>query len=369
MATKQSNSKSSGLATTMAELLSKTSASIKGFTRGQRIQAKLVEIGPKYAIFDVGGKSEGLLFDSYYAEARDLVSTLKPGQSVEATVIEPETADGSVLLSLRQAAQGMFWDNLEKAMQDDEAVNVIVRSASTRGLGVEIDGVSAFIPYSQIGKKQIVNLDNLVGKRIKAKVLELDRSKRRVLLSEKAVSEEKEIRQTQEALTHVKEGVVYEGIVTEVTSFGAFIKIIIESETGMTPVEGLVHVSELSWQKVKDPSDFVAEGDSVKVKVLGTTSGKLALSVKQAQDDPWTKVSETYKVDQQLTGKVIRHSDFGTFVELEPGLEGLIHITKIPPATKLTSGQDLEVYIEEIDAENRKISLGLVLTAKPVGYK
>ena len=356
-------------ATTMEELLVKSGSLVKGFKKGEKIKAKLIEIGPKFAIFDVGGKSEGILFESYFAEARDLVSTLKPGDIVDATVMEPETADGTVLLSLRHAANDMFWDNLEKAEEDDLVVTVLVRSANTRGLGVEIDGLSAFIPSSQVGKKNLENLDSLIGQRIKAKVLEIDKSKRRVLLSEKAVSEEKEIRLTQAALENVVEGEIYDGVVTVVTPFGAFVKINIKSKDSTIAIEGLVHVSELSWQKVKDPSEIVTEGDKIKVNVIGKKDGKVALSVKHATADPWTKVGQKYKQEQRFKGKVVRSSDFGTFVELEPGVEGLVHITKIPPTVKLIQGSAVDVYIEEVDSDNRKISLGLVLTSKPVGYK
>lgn len=362
---KQTQTNSNGSkALTMEELLAKA-APIKGFSRGQRIEATLIEVGKNYATFDVGGKSEGILYDSYLGEARDLLSSLKPGDKVNAVVMDPETPDGTVLLSLRHAASDKFWESLEEAYEKDMPVVVMGRSASTKGVTVDLDALTAFIPLSQIGKKHLKNLDDLIGKRFKAKIIDVDKARKRVLLSEKAVSEEKELGEIKDAINTLPEGTICEGIVRELTSFGAFVEIKVKDIT----VEGLVHVSELSWLKIKHPSEILEEGQTIKVKVIGLREGKLALSLKQATTDPWEEASGKYSADQKLTGKVIRNSDYGTFVELEPGIEGLIHITKIPPATKLTPGQEVNVYVEEVDASNRKISLGLVLTSKPVGYR
>ena len=135
------------------------------------------------------------------------------------------------------------------------------------------------------------------------------------------------------------------------------------------PIEGLVHVSEFSWGKIEKPSDVVSEGKEVVVKVIDIADGKLSLSFKQAQKDPWEEVEKKYKKEAKVKGKVIRRSDFGIFVELEPGVEGLIHMTKIPPGEKFEEGQEVNVYLEEIDGKKRKISLGLILTRKPIGYK
>lgn len=363
MSSKQT--KTSGKPSTMEELLASTKTVIKGLKRGDKVQAKLIEKGPKFATFNVGGKSEGILYESYFSEARDLISGLKPGDIVTATVMDPETKDGSVLLSLRQAAQEKFWDELSAAQEKSLPIWVYVRSANSKGLSVEIDNYSGFIPLSQIGKKTFANLDELTGKRIKVKVLEADKSRHKIVLSERAVSEQKEIEEANEALKLVEEGKVYEGVVRQLTSFGAFVEIPVKENK----VEGLVHLTELAWNKVKDASEVVKEGQKVTVKVIGLRDGKLALSMKQAQADPWEEVSKKYPVDTKLKAKIVRTSDFGAFAELEPGIEGLIHITKIPPATRLSTGDPVDVYIEEVDAANHKISLGLVLTSKPIAYK
>ena len=168
-----------------------------------------------------------------------------------------------------------------------------------------------------------------------------------------------------EALKKIKEGEIYDGIVTTVAPFGAFVKI----KIGKASLEGLVHVSELSFTKVNFPGDVVSEGDKVKVRVLASRDGKLAFSIKQAQKDPWSEVEDKFKPEAKVTGKVVRISDFGVFVELTPGVEGLIHITKIPPTHKLALGQEVKCNIEEINVKDKRIALGLVLTTAPVGYK
>lgn len=346
---------------------------IKGFKRGDKIEARLTELGKKTATFDVGGKSEGILYDVYFDEARDYLSKMKPGDSVTAMVIDPETPDGSVLLSLRQAANEVMWESLEAARDHNDPISVLVRAVTPKGISVDVSSnISAFIPLTQIGKKTAANLDSFLGRSIKARVLETDKARRRILLSEKAVSEERELALEKRTIDQLTDGGIYDGVVRELTPFGAFVEIVVpptEENDREMKLEGMVHVSEISWQKVKEPAEVLEEGEKVEVKYLGLRDGKLAFSIKQAAADPWSKVEEKYAIDQRLKGKVVRSSDFGTFVEIEPGVEGLIHITKIPPATKLTMSQEVEVYIEEIDEANRKISLGLVLTTKPVGYK
>lgn len=355
--------------TTMEELLARTGFQIRSFTRGQKVEAKLIRIADRAAFFDVGGKSEGIVANADFDEAKDYIKTLKEGDSVTATVIAPEANDGSILLSLRSTMSDSLWEKFEEVKKEQKALNVTGKHASDAGVTVEVDSVNGFIPMSQIGRKAAKNPEGFVGKVFAVKVIEVDKRRARIVFSEKAVSEEAEMKSIEEAIKDAKEGEVYDGIVTTVSKFGAFVKIEIDAKGKKIPVEGLVHVSEISWDKVESPSDRLSEGDKVKVKMLGTRDGKLSLSIKQAQKDPWGDVEKKYQKDAKVKGKIVRTSDFGVFVELEPGVEGLLHITKIPHETKLNVGDSVNVYVEEVDARNRKVSLGMVLTAKPVGYK
>jgi small subunit ribosomal protein S1 len=197
----------------------------------------------------------------------------------------------------------------------------------------------------------------------------LDRNKQRIVLSEKAVSEKDQIALHEKAQEEVKEGEFYEGIIKQVTNFGIFVEIEVKVNKKSVRVEGLVHVSEMSWEKTSDPLKNFNVGDKVKVRSIKSKDGKLSFSIKQAKEDPWEKIEQKYPIEKQFSGRVVRNSSFGTFVELESGVEGLVHVTKIPPGTDLTPGKTVECYVEEVNREERRISLGLVLTSKPVGYK
>lgn len=353
----------------MAELLAGAKKKVQQFTKGQRVSARLLGKSPNVLIFDIGGKSEGLVKEKGFTDAREFIETLKVGDSVMATVLVPETREGTTILALKDAMRDISWKKLEEAKASGEEVPVFGKGVSTSGFVVDVSGIEGFIPTSQLGKEVAVSPQDLVGKYFKAKVIEIDKVNNKVVLSEKEVSEAGDIALSKKALASVKEGEVYDGVVTTVASFGAFVKIEVPVKKEKAHIEGLVHVSELSYSKVNLPSDVVKEGDKVKVRVLAAREGKLALSIKQALKDPWSEVTEKYKAEDKVTGKCVRISDFGAFIELTPGVEGLVHITKIPPAHRLEVGQEVKCIIEEVNVKDKRIALGLVLTSVPVGYK
>ncbi len=363
MKTTQTSSKS-GI--TMAELLAKSKrAKVVNFTKGQRVEATILSKSPGMVVFDIGGKSEGLVKEKGYTDAKEYIGTLKVGDKVLATVLVPETSEGTTILALKDAIRDGSWIELDRALKNGDSVPVLGKAVNPSGFVVDALGVEGFIPTSQMGKEAAAVAQNLIGKYFKAKVMEVDKLNRKVVLSEKEISEAGDIALAKKALKDIKEGDVYEGVVTTIAPFGAFVKI----KVGKASLEGLVHVSEISYKKVALPADVLKVGDEVKVKVLASHVGKLALSMKQAQKDPWSDVESKYKADQKITGKVVRISDFGVFVELEPGVEGLIHITKIPPTQKITVGSEVRCTIEEVNVKDKRIALGLVLTSIPLGYK
>lgn len=349
----------------MADLLKSAKLGVSSLSQGQKVRGKVVSKNATSLILDIGAKSEGIVAEKAFAEARDFISKLNVGDEITATVIFPETRDGSILLSLRDAISSASWEKLLKAQSDGLAVVVLAKIVTNSGISVDAEGVSGFIPSSQLGKEASKEPQNLVGKYFKAKVIEIDRQKNKLVLSEKEVSEAEDIKNIKNELEKLKIGDVFDGKVTTVANFGCFVEIVSDK----TKLEGLVHVSELAWSKVSSPQSFVKVGDKVKVSILGVKAGKLALSIKQAQADPWGEVEKKFKKDDKVSGTVVKQTDFGVFVELEPGIEGLVHITKIPPAKKFEAGETVNCYIEEVDAKKRKISLGLVLTSIPVGYK
>lgn len=351
---------------TMAELLAKMGSKVASFTVGQKVKAKILNINPHSLVLDIGAKSEGIVAEKAFAEARDLIKNLKVGDEINATIIVPEAKDGTILLSLRQASHDALWEKLENEFKAEKEINVVVKSTNPSGVTVEVEGLIGFIPSSQLGKEVSEDLEDLVGKVLKVRIIEINKDANKILFSEKEVSEKESLKASKEALAKIKIGEVYGGKVTTVANFGCFVKLDLGKEINL---EGLVHVSELSWGKVGNPSEVVKVGDEIKVKVLDVKGGKIALSLKQAEKDPWELVEEKYKVDTKVKGKVVRVSDFGVFVELEKGIEGLIHITNIPPGEKLVNGKEVNCYVQEVDPKNKKLSLGLVLTSKPVNYK
>lgn len=361
--------KSTSSEPTMAELLARAKNKVQTFTKGQRIAACVLSKSDNLVIFDIGGKSEGLVKEKGYTDAKEYIEGLKVGDSVSVTILVPESRDGTIVLGLKDAMRDVSWIKLEEAKKSGEAVPVFGKGVGTAGFVIDVMGIEGFIPTSQMGKEITGNAQNLVGKYFKAKVMEVDKMNKKVVLSEKEVSEAGNIALIKEALKKIKEGEIYEGVVTTVAPFGAFVKIEVPLKKEKAEVEGLVHVSELSFSRVNLPSDVIHEGDKVQVKVLAAHEGKLALSVKQAKKDPWEGVEKKYKSEDKVTGKIVRVSDFGAFVELEPGVEGLIHITQIPPAYKLTTGQEVKCTVEEVNMKDKRIALGLVLTTAPVGYK
>jgi small subunit ribosomal protein S1 len=225
-----------------------------------------------------------------------------------------------------------------------------------------------------LGREWEGNLPAVVGKTMWVRVLEVDRAQNRLVLSEKAVSEAEEIEERKIALGAVKVGGDYEATVVGVVPFGVFAEIMLDREAKgeeQIHLEGLIHISELSWEKVDDVAKVVKVGDKIKVQVIGIDeeNGKLALSVKRLTEDPWGVVQKKYKVDSKHTGVVVKVAPYGVLVRLEKGIEGLIHASKMPGDTAFVEGQKVEVFVESVDLEKRRLSLGVVLTAKPVGYK
>jgi len=356
----------------MDELLKKSKTQIKTFKIGDRLKAKFIESSSSSATFDIGGKSEGLVSERSFDEVKKFIETLKKGDEVDAFVTDVETKEGHVRLSIKDHVLGNLWQTLDKAKKEGGEISVHVLKVLDSGLIVSVEaGLTGFIPVSQLGEEAAKKGQKLLNSILRVKVIEVSSDTNRLVFSEKAVSEAEELELEMKALTKIKEGEVYKGSVTNLTDFGAFVKIQILVSKNKISVEGLVHISELSWEKISDPSAKLSVGDEVEVRVLEVdpSDHKLSLSVKQAITDPWDDIEEKYSSEQQVGGVVTKKSNFGVFVQLEPGVEGLIHMTKIPPSKSIKPGDNINVFVEEVDAKDRKISLRPVLATKPVGYK
>jgi len=379
LAAKQKNKTKSATSTgdlreplSMEDLLAKAGLQIKSFQEGDEIEATVTDVSHQTVMFNIGGKSEGILTGPLYDEVRELARNLSEGDKVIATVVDAETREGYVRLSLKQYAVNAQWDELKKAQKENSALSATVKSVNDKGVVVSLgNGMIGFVPLSHVGKDALEKGDKLVDTEVKLKIVEIDPKRGRVVLSEKAVSEADQLELEAKAMAKLKEGEVYKGEVTQLTNFGAFVKIDVEVSKKIVSIEGLVHISEISWDKVEKTENRLSVGDSVEVRIIevGREAGRVSMSIKQAKKDPWDDVVKKYPVDSKHAGKVVKQSSFGIFVELEPGVEGLLHMTKIPPGSEFKKGQEVQVYIEEVDASERKIALGLVLTTKPLAYK
>lgn len=363
---------------TMEELLSATNYTLNVPQRGQTIKGRITAIGRKSMTVDTGGKTEGIVADKEFDVAKDYITALTVGDDIEAQVVSEENNQGQVLLSLKQAAFDARWDYFAQAMDKDEVLEAKGVDVNKGGLIVLVNGVRGFVPSSQFGKELVGKYMQLRGKTIKVKAIEVDREKNRLIFSERHVSEADEIAQKSQALDAVKVNEVYEGVVSGVMPFGLFVTVEVplsEAETtdGETKgqVEGLVHISEISWEKVTHPRDYHKVGDRIKVRVLGLDdrTGKLNLSIKQLSDDPWVEIDKRYEVGMSISGVVSRVEAFGAFINVEPGVDGLIHSSKLDSDSQLKKGDNVTVNVESVDPEQRRMSLSLVLTELPMGYK
>lgn len=355
----------------MAALLAKSGSKLQGLQVGQKVEGVVVEIGNKTLILEIGAKSDGIVAEREFEAAQDYIRALKVGDKVTAVVVTPETKSGQVMLSLRDQAEENAWKRFEEAKKNDIEIDVRVQSVTRGGLAVDALGISGFIPTSQLGKNVVQNMQSQEGRTLQVKVVEIDKEGNRIVLSEKAVSEAEDIENQQKAINSIKPGEEFTGKVVGVVPFGAFVRI----EKDGVELEGLVHLSEISWIKVADSSSVLTEGQSVQVKVMSPNSrgeagnGKLALSIKQTLEDPWTKIADKYKAETKISGKVIKMTENGAYVELEPGVDGLLRTAKIPADMSVKEGDSVDCFVEEVDIKNHKISLGLALKAKPMGYK
>jgi small subunit ribosomal protein S1 len=348
---------------TMEELLKKTGYQLAGLKRGDFIEGRVTDIKKKILLVDIGAKTEGIIVGKDYDEVKDYIAQLKVGDTVLCYIKQPENEHGQIILSLRKAANDWKWNFFEEKLSTDQAIEVRGLRINKGGMISLAHGVQGFIPASQFGKKYQDHLEDLINKLIKVKIIEVDREGNRLIFSEKAVSEARLIAKKRKLLEKVKIGDIFEGKVSGITPFGLFV--------GIKDLEGLVHISEISWEKVENPEDYFKVKDKVRVKVIDVDQemGRLNLSVKQLRPDPWEKAKEKYKTGKKMKGKVTSLAPFGAFVNFEPGIDGLLPISKIPVDFNINVGDQVDVEVESLDSENRRMSLSLVLRKKPVGYK
>ena len=356
---------------TMEELLAMTGYNLKGVKKGDVVEGVVARVLSKEITIEIGGKTEGVVIDRELENYRDMLMALKPGDKVVAQVIVAENDRGQSVLSLRRSIFEKRWVDLAEHQKKGDAVEVILKEPVRGGILVDYGGLRGYIPQSQLDGGLLKQTEKVSGRRIQVKVVEVDKATNRLVFSQRAISEGATLAKQKELLDALTVGESIQATITGVVPFGAFAKLSVTKGGEKHDIEGLIHISEIAWEKVEDPGQYLKVGDSVKVKVIGVDpkTGKLTLSLKQLLPDPWEHVLDMFEKDSTVKGTVSRVTPYGIFVILSPGIEGLIHISKISPGEEPKSGDEISCLIEEIKPDQRKISLSMALTEKPMGYR
>jgi small subunit ribosomal protein S1 len=329
-----------------------------GFQEGEVVRGTVVGITERGVVIDFGYKSEGIVNQAEFTENGEL--TVKPGDEVDVLVKSMETSEGYPVLSRADAVRMKAWDELEKAYNEGTPIKGRITERIKGGLRVDIDGIPAFLPGSQVDTRPVRNLDSLRNQIIEAKVIKLNRKRSNVVLSRKAVIEEQNAGKKGQTLDGIEEDIIVEGQIKNLTDYGAFVD--------LGGIDGLLHVTDMSWGRLQNPAELFKVGDSVQVKVLkfDRDRERVSLGYKQLLPDPWSSIDERYPIGKRLNGKVASVADYGAFIELEAGVEGLVHVSEMSwskrvkhPSKLVNPGDDVEVEVLSVDPKARRISLGM----------
>jgi len=341
-----------------AALLNAYDSSFRHISEGEVVKGTVVKVTPTEVVVDVGFKSEGMIPVEEFLDETGQVAA-QPGDVVDVLLERTEDREGYVVLSREKAEKMKIWDEVEKAFQDKKVVIGRVIERIKGGLAVDI-GVRAFLPGSQIDVRPVRNLDALRGQELRMRVIKVNKKRGNIVLSRKALLEEENAEKKKVTLDTLAEGKVLRGAVKNLTDYGAFID--------LGGIDGLLHITDMGWGRVTHPSEVVKVGDEIDVIVLkyDPATERVSLGHKQLVPDPWNNVMERYPVSIRVTGKVVSLTDYGAFIELEPGVEGLIHVSEMSwskrikhPSKILNQGDQVEAMVLGVDPGARRISLGL----------
>jgi small subunit ribosomal protein S1 len=335
-------------------------ATMVSFDEGDVVKGKVVRIDKDEVLVDIGYKSEGVIPSTELSirKSVDPADEVELGEELDALVLTKEDAEGRLVLSKKRARFEKAWRRIEAAAESGEPVEGTVIEVVKGGLILDL-GVRGFLPASLVDIRRVHNLDEFLGQALECKVIELNRSRNNVVLSRRAVLEEERKEVREQILGRLQPGQVVEGKISNIVDFGAFVD--------LDGIDGLVHISELSWSHVNHPSEVVSIGDTVRIKVLDIDRDRqrISLGLKQTQEDPWQRVISTYRSGDVLEGTVTKVVAFGAFVEILAGVEGLVHISELAdhhvenPSEVVEPGASLNVKILEIDEERRRLSLSI----------
>ncbi len=326
---------------------------------GAVVKGKIVAIENDFAIIDVGLKTEGRIpLREFGAAASD--GSLQVGSEVEVYIDRVENANGEAVLSREKARREESWQRLEKLSEAGERVNGIIFNQVKGGFTVDLDGAIAFLPRSQVDIRPIRDIAPLMNVEQPFIILKMDKRRGNIVVSRRAILEESRAEQRSEIVQKLEEGQTVEGVVKNITDYGAFID--------LGGIDGLLHVTDIAWRRVNNPAEVLSIGETIKVKIIRVNqeTHRISLGMKQLEENPWEGIDTKFPLEGKFTGRVTNITDYGAFVELEPGIEGLIHVTEmswtkknVHPGKIVSTSQEVEVMILEVDPERRRISLGL----------
>lgn len=341
-----------------AALLDATLGADTGFA-GSVVTGKVLRVDNDFAVVDVGLKSEGRVPLKEFAP-QGQKPEVKPGDAVELFVERYEDRDGSIVLSREKARREEAWTNLEKAFNAQQRVNGVIFGRVKGGFTVDLGGAVAFLPGSQVDIRPVRDVGPLMGSPQPFQILKMDRARGNIVVSRRAVLEETRAEQRSELIQGLKEGMILDGVVKNITDYGAFVD--------LGGVDGLLHVTDIAWRRINHPSEALTIGQQVRVQVIrfNPETQRISLGMKQLMSDPWDGVSIKYPVGAKFSGRVTNITDYGAFVELEPGVEGLVHVSEmswtkknVHPGKIVATSQEVDVMILDVDEPKRRISLGL----------
>jgi small subunit ribosomal protein S1 len=338
------------------------SMGVGGAFEGAVVKGTVVALDGDFAVIDVGLKSEGRILIKEFGSP-GLASEIKPGDQVEVFVERYEDRNGEVMLSREKARREEAWTLLERSFQENKRVDGIIFGRVKGGFTVDLSGAVAFLPGSQVDIRPVRDIGPLMGSPQPFQILKMDRSRGNIVVSRRAVLEETRAEQRSELIESLKEGQILEGVVKNITDYGAFVD--------LGGVDGLLHVTDIAWKRINHPTEALHIGQTVKVQVIrfNPETQRISLGIKQLEADPWEGVAAKYPVGAKFTGRVTNITDYGAFVELEPGVEGLVHVSEmswtkknVHPGKIVATSQEVEVVVLDVDSQKRRISLGLKQT-------
>ena len=333
-------------------------SSERSFKEGEIARGTVLSIDNDFVQIDIGFKSEGMIASwEFMTEEGEI--TIAVGDSVEVLVEEVENEEGQLVLSKEKAERLKVWDEISNAYDNEEAVEGTIVARVKGGLSVDI-GVKAFLPGSQVDLRPVRNLEALLGQKAQFKIIKFNKRRGNIVLSRRALLETERKLMRETTLATLSEGQILDGVIKNLTDYGAFID--------LGGIDGLLHITDMSWGRINHPGELFHVGDEIKVKVLkfDVEAERVSLGLKQIQPDPWIDAGMRYPIGMRIGGKVVSLTDYGAFIELEPGIEGLVHVSEMSwtkrvkhPSKVVTIGDEVEAVVLDVDERDRKISLGM----------